>query len=53
MVVGWGIVEDRMFKTKQNQEEVVGKDAYGFWESEVQVSSRRKESASTAESLET
>jgi hypothetical protein len=36
MGVGWGIVEGRMDKTKQNQEEVVGKDGYGFWERESQ-----------------
>lgn len=36
IVVGWGLVEGRMDKTKQNQEEVVGKDTYGFREREGQ-----------------
>lgn len=35
IVVGWGLVEGRMNKTNQNQEEVFGKDTQEFWERTV------------------
>lgn len=36
MGLGRGIMEGRMDTTKRNQAEVVGEDAYGFWEREGQ-----------------